>query len=63
MKELPESFDTVAQELAMHVSLCVCAEYIESWGLADFLEKLQDYSADPALPFVFNYADKMEREP
>ena len=62
MENLPDSFETVAQEMAMHVSLCVCAEYIQSWGLSDFLEKLQDYSADPSLPFVKNYADKMETE-
>ena len=32
--------ENTAQEMAMHIALCVCAEYIQSWGLAEFLEKL-----------------------
>lgn len=46
----------------MHVALCVCAEYIQSWGLTDFLEKLEDYSNDPCLPFVKSYSDKLEEK-
>jgi len=62
MAERGESFEIVAQEMAMHVSLCVCAEYVQSWGLPAFLEKLEEYSADASLPFVKNYADKLENE-
>lgn len=54
--------ENTAQEMAMHIALCVCAEYIQSWGLPEFLEKLQEYSSDPTLPFVTSYADRMEEE-
>jgi len=54
--------ENTAQEMAMHIALCVCAEYIQSWGLAEFLEKLTEYSEDPYLPFVVNYANKVEEE-
>jgi len=54
--------ENIAQEMAMHVALCVCAEYVQSWGMAEFLEKLEEYSSEPTLPFIKNYANKIERE-
>lgn len=54
--------EVAAQEMAMHIALCVCSEYIQSWGMSDFLEKLEGYSADPTLPFVKKYADKLEQD-
>jgi hypothetical protein len=35
--------DVTAQEMAMHVSMCVNAEYIHSWGLKEFMTKLLEY--------------------
>lgn len=37
--------EVAAQELALHMAMCVNAEYVTSWGLRDFLEKLSDYTA------------------
>lgn len=54
--------ETSAQEMAMHIALCVCAEYIQSWGLAEFLTKLEHYSAEETLEAVRLYAQKMEEE-
>jgi len=53
--------DNIAQEMAMHVALCVCSEYIQSWGMTEFLEKLEEYSSEPSLPFIKNYAEKVEQ--
>lgn len=54
--------ETSAQEMAMHIALCVCAEYIQSWGLAEFLTKLEHYSTEETLEAVRLYAQKMEEE-
>ena len=35
--------DVTAQEMALHVSMCVNAEYIHSWGLKKFMSKLLEY--------------------
>lgn len=35
--------DVTAQEMALHVSMCVNAEYIHSWGLKEFMSKLLEY--------------------
>lgn len=59
---MDEMNDNVAQEMAMHVALCVCSEYVKSWGMAEFLVKLEEYSSEPTLPFIKNYALKIERE-
>ena len=42
-----KEFELAAQEMAMHMALCVCSEYIHSWGVEDFLDKLSSYSDDP----------------
>jgi len=55
-----EDFTVAAQEMAMHVSLCVCAEYIASWGMAEFLFKLEEYSNHPSISELYSYADKLE---
>jgi hypothetical protein len=36
---------TTAQELSMHMALCVCADYVHAWGLEDFLYELGNYVA------------------
>lgn len=41
-----KEFELAAQEMAMHMALCVCAEYIQSWGMTEFLDKLSTYSND-----------------
>jgi hypothetical protein len=38
-----EDFESTAQEMSMHIALCVASEYVHSWGAVDFLEKLKDY--------------------
>lgn len=45
-------FEIAAQEMALHVSMCVNAEYIHSWGLESFLSRLEMYVQDEA-----EYAD------
>lgn len=45
-------FELAAQEMAMHVSMCVSAEYINSWGLRDYLQKLFEYVDDPDLELI-----------
>lgn len=42
-----KEFELAAQEMAMHISLCVSSEYIHSWGLLEFIQKLSEYSDDP----------------
>lgn len=37
--------DVTAQELSMHMAMCVVSDYISSWGLEDFLIVLGDYIA------------------
>ena len=51
-----------APEMAMHIALCVCSEYIQSWGMSEFLGKLEEYSSDPCLPFVKSYTEKLEEK-
>jgi len=59
---MKEFDDTVAQEMAMHIALCVCSEYTKSWGLADFLGRLTEYCDAPELEHVERYAKKLEDE-
>ena len=47
-----KEFELAAQEMAMHVSMCVSAEYISSWGLYDYLQKLFEYVDDPDLELI-----------
>ena len=42
-KDEYELEDVTAQEMALHVSMCVNAEYIHSWGLKEFMSKLLEY--------------------
>lgn len=51
-----------AQEMAMHIAMCVCTDYINSWGLGEFLEKLEGYSNDELLPIVKAYALELEEK-
>lgn len=44
-----KEFELAAQEMAMHMALCVCAEYIHSWGTLDFIQKLSEYTDEPDL--------------
>ena len=41
--------DASAQEVALHMAMCVNAEYIHAWGFEDFFERLLDYTTDGAL--------------
>lgn len=41
--------DVTAQEIAMHTSLVVCADYVRSWGFTDFIYRLAEYSDDGEL--------------
>jgi len=54
--------DSVAQEMAMHIALCVCADYVQSWGITEFLEKLEEYCDDPLIPALAVHANKLELE-
>jgi len=38
--------EVAAQEMALHVSMCVNGEYVRSWGLDSFLTKLLEYVDD-----------------
>ena len=38
--------EVAAQEMALHVSMCVNGEYIRSWGLDSFLTQLLEYVDD-----------------
>lgn len=44
MKDL--DMEVAAQEMALHVSMCVNGEYVRSWGLDSFLTKLLEYVDD-----------------
>lgn len=35
--------DVTAQEISLHMAMCVNLEYIQSWGLDEFLMRLIDY--------------------
>lgn len=55
--------ETTAKELALHMAMCVNAEYVTSWGLKDFLEKLADYaSMDCDLDDIQSCLDILEGE-
>lgn len=41
--------DVTAQEIAMHTSLVVCADYVRAWGFTDFIYRLAEYSDDDEL--------------
>lgn len=36
--------EVAAQEMAMHISMTVNADYIRSWGVEAFLEKVLEYT-------------------
>ena len=44
-----KEFELAAQEMAMHMAMCVTAEYVNSWGVLDTLQKLEEYIDDPDL--------------
>jgi len=54
--------DNTAKEIALHSSLCVCAEYIQRWGLLDFLVALEDYSKDADLQQLVEIITQNELE-
>lgn len=35
--------DVTAQEISLHMAMCVNLEYIQSWGLEEFMSRLSDY--------------------
>lgn len=35
--------DVTAQEISLHMAMCVNLEYIRSWGLDEFMSRLADY--------------------
>ena len=44
-----ELIDVTAQEIALHTAMCVNMEYINSWGLLEYLSKLCEYVDDDDL--------------
>lgn len=50
--------DVTAQEVALHTSLVVCADYVRSWGLHDFLTRLAEYSDDGELHTFVSLMEK-----
>lgn len=46
---MSEIDDMTAQEMLLHSSLCICADYVHRWGVLDFLEALDDYSQNESL--------------
>lgn len=44
-----ETLQTSAQEMALHMAMCVNADFIRSWGMEEFLETLLDYCDDAML--------------
>ena len=48
------------QEMALHIALCVCADYVEHWGLAELLYRLGEYSDFPTIPSVAHQAEHLE---
>jgi hypothetical protein len=44
-----KDFELAAQEMAMHMAMCVTSEYCNSWGVLDTLQKLEEYIDDPDL--------------
>ena len=43
MTEHEHDMEIAAQEMALHISMCVNSEYVRSWGLDAFLTKLLEY--------------------
>lgn len=41
-----QDMEVAAQEMALHISMCVNGEYVRSWGLDSFLTKLLEYVDD-----------------
>jgi len=58
--------ETSAQEMSMHIALCISSEYIRSWGVSDFLEKLSDYVDNQGdwyeLYYALNQLKERERQ-
>lgn len=52
--------EEAAMEQAQHQALVWCGLYVDSKGLGAFLQLLEEYSVLPTLPFVKNYAFRME---
>jgi hypothetical protein len=38
-----KDFEVAAQEMSLHIALCVASQYIHSWSTVELLEKLQEY--------------------
>jgi len=54
---MTEDMQVAAQEMAMHISLCVCAEYIQSWGVQEFIQRVMEYSSDPDLEAMMDFLE------
>lgn len=54
--------DVTAQEIAMHTSLVVCADYVRSWGFTDFIYRLADYSDDEELNQFASLLEKYDEQ-
>lgn len=57
-----KEFEASAQEMSMHIALCVCAEYVHSWGVSDFLEKLSEYIENQGDWYELYYAINQLKE-
>lgn len=53
-----KEFELAAQEMAMHIALCVSSEYIHSWGLLDFIQKLAEYTSEPDIDVLIETLQK-----
>lgn len=53
-----KEFELAAQEMAMHIALCVSSEYIHSWGLLDFIQKLSEYTSEPDIDVLIETLQK-----
>lgn len=52
--------DVSAEEMALHIAMCVCADYVKNWGLGALLDKLEEYSDDPVLPSAVMHVKELE---
>ena len=52
--------DVTAQEVALHTSLVICADYIRSWGLHEFLCRLSEYSDNTDLNTLVSLLEKYD---
>ena len=57
-----EDFQASAQEMSMHIALCVCVDYVRSWGTVDFLEKLNEYIENQGDWYEIYYAINQLKE-